>query len=138
MKFNRNQLSSYLKEIEEVKGLSKHTIKAYKIDLMQFEKFVILDQNEDLKKTIYDYIGIMNHKFKPKTVKRKVASIRAFLEYLNENGGEMDLGFFHKLKIQQEKTLPRIIESDSINRIYKVLYEKKGTINTLLFVIKLL
>ena len=61
------------------KNLDTKTIKSYSIDLKQYAVFLSdysLDWND--KKSIEKFIEFMHCKYKPKSVKRKIASLKAF------------------------------------------------------------
>lgn len=60
------------------KKLSDKTIRAYKIDLSQYGVF----SNELSKQALWDYIEYLNKKYKPKTAKRKLATLKAFIHFL--------------------------------------------------------
>lgn len=60
------------------KKLSDKTIRAYKIDLSQYGDF----SNELSKQALWDYIEYLNKKYKPKTAKRKLATLKAFIHFL--------------------------------------------------------
>lgn len=76
-------IKEYLLYCENQKQLDKKTLKAYKTDLKQFyeaseTKFSIITSHS----MIESYISCLHKKFKPRTVKRKIASIKAFYHYL--------------------------------------------------------
>ena len=60
------------------KKLSDKTISAYCIDLIQFRCFT----SELSKQSLWNYIEHLNKSYKPKTVKRKLATLKAFTHYL--------------------------------------------------------
>lgn len=67
------------------KRLDSKTIKAYNIDLFQFKEIIGDIPVENINTDILEkYIAILNSKYKAKTVKRKIASVKAlfhFFEY---------------------------------------------------------
>ena len=74
-------LENYFEDCKFRKRLNNKTIKAYKIDLNQF--FEIVNNLDDEVKEINEYIHFLNKKYsKHKTVKRKLASVKAFYSYL--------------------------------------------------------
>ena len=81
---NKQQiLTTYLTYCQYQKQLNPKTIRAYKNDLNQFIslyqfKSLELISAEDLEKYLYE----LHAKYKPKTVKRKIASIKTFFQYL--------------------------------------------------------
>ncbi len=60
------------------KTLSSKTVKAYSTDLEQFFKRI---QCFD-KPSICDYIAYLHSEYKPKTCRRKIATLKAFVHYL--------------------------------------------------------
>ena len=73
------------------------------------------------------YVTELHKKFKQKTVKRKIASIKAFYNYLEE----MDLIAetpFRKIKVKFKETvlLPRIISREDIERFLNGIYACLG------------
>ena len=73
----------YLSTCETQRNLSSKTLKAYRIDLQQFVEFHG-EIRSFSKEPILEYIEALNAKYKPQTVKRKIASIRAFFQHLEE------------------------------------------------------
>ena len=78
----QNAVEGYLEYCKYRKELDANTLKAYKIDLKQYFEFVSSD--EPLKHEIEEYITELHKKYKQKTIKRKLASIKAFYAYLEE------------------------------------------------------
>ena len=75
-------ITEYLKICESIKKLDTKTIKAYRIDLLQFHTFM-LSQNDFTDKTaLNSYISLLHQKYRPKTAKRKIAALKAFFHYL--------------------------------------------------------
>ena len=64
------EIENYLLVCKDLKGLSPLTIKAYKIDLKQFEVFM---QHKDClsKECMSAYIDETHKQYKPKSAKRK-------------------------------------------------------------------
>lgn len=76
-------ISQYLASGEYVRKLSPNTLKAYRIDLLQFSEFV--GGEWPSSNELNEYIKYLNQKFNPRSVKRKLASVRAFYRNLEEN-----------------------------------------------------
>lgn len=80
----QTHITNYLDFCQLQKRLDEKTQKAYRIDLFQFLDFypnrsdVNAISHNDLEK----YIATLHTKYKPKTVKRKLASLKAFFHYL--------------------------------------------------------
>lgn len=75
---------NYLDYCKTQKMLDKKTLKAYSTDLSQFVSFFNNSDIHTISITdIEKYIGYLHQNFKPKTAKRKLASIKAFYRFLN-------------------------------------------------------
>ena len=125
-----DKLVAYLKYCEYRKELDKKTLKAYRIDLRQYFEYVCMD-NPD-KEKIEEYITQLHKNYKQKTVKRKIASIKAFYNYLEENEIIAENPFRKiKVKFKETVTLPRIIPREEIekllNHMYRCLNEHNKT-----------
>ncbi len=98
----------YLSACGSQRRLSPKTIKAYHIDLRQFSEFLAENRMEFDRDALKAYFAILNRKFRPRTVKRKRASLRALVSwmlderYLTQNPFENIC-----LKIKEPQLLPR-------------------------------
>lgn len=118
-----DQLNTYLEFCEYRKELDKKTIKAYKIDLNQFFSFLNAQQAE--KEKIEAYITELHKKYKQKTVKRKIASLKAFFNYLEEEELILENPFRKiKTKFKEEVVLPRIIPKKEIEQLLSYMYSQ--------------
>ena len=71
-------VENYLEYCSTQKCLDEKTLKAYRIDLRQFsEQTFPHEVTEITSKTLEDYIAKLHQQYKPKTVKRKIASLKA-------------------------------------------------------------
>lgn len=115
------QVKKYLEYCEYRKELDWNTIKAYRIDLRQFFEYCKEDFPD--KNTIEDYITELHKKYKQKTIKRKIASIKAYYNYLEERE-IIEVNPFRKIKVKfkETKTLPRIIPREEIERLLNCIY----------------
>lgn len=115
-------IDQYLEMCEYERNLSPDTIKAYRIDLRQFAEFTKLEwANRDL---LNQYIKYLNQNFAPRSVKRKLASVRAFY-HEQEFSGALQENPFHKLhiRIQSPKQLPRTIPSQIVHDLLQSAYD---------------
>ena len=78
----QDKLVPYLEYCEYRKELDKKTLKAYRIDLRQYFAFICCDEPD--REKIEEYITELHKKYKQKTVKRKIASLKAFYNYSEE------------------------------------------------------
>lgn len=125
----RNEITLYITYCEKQKKLSQHTIKAYRIDLTQF---IAYKANMDISKDdLLEYIQHLHEAFKPKTVRRKIASLKAFVHYLYYQD-IIDKNPFDKMDIsfKEPLLLPRTIPEHLIREILVSLYENIKTATT--------
>jgi len=78
----KDYISEYLNYCEYRKQLNFKTIKAYKIDLNQYNSFCLDISDPFSKKAVDSYITELFKHYKSKSVKRKIASLKAFFHYL--------------------------------------------------------
>lgn len=118
----KNEVTKYLKYCSEQKKLSAHTLKAYRIDLAQFIDFKkgISLSKDDLK----DYIKHLHQTYQPKTVKRKIATLKAFTHYLYYND-IIELNPFDKIdtSFKEPLRLPRTIPEHIIRQLLTTSYK---------------
>ena len=78
----QNWISRYLVECKYQKDLDPKTLKAYRIDLEQFSTLIARNSLELTREGLMEYITDLHQQYKPRTVKRKIASVKAFCSYL--------------------------------------------------------
>jgi integrase/recombinase XerD len=114
-----NEIKKYLYCCKYQKKLSDLTLKAYAIDLRQFLAFSG-DVIECLisKAAISGFIRQLHQNYLPRTAKRKIASLRAFLNYL-EFEEIISTNPMRKIpvKFQEPKQLPKTIPLRLIKQI---------------------
>lgn len=117
----QEKVTGYLDYCEFRKNLDKKTLKAYRIDLRQY--FDFFGPEDPQKEQIENYITNLHKNFKQKTVKRKIATIRAFYAYL-ECEELIEENPFRKIKVKFKETikLPRIIPREEIEKLLNFMY----------------
>ena len=117
------EMEQYLEFCKYRKELNRNTLKAYRIDLEQYLSFIKKDFL--LKTRIEEYITELHKKYKQKTVKRKIASIKAFYRYLEEEERLEGSNPFTKIRVKFKETesLPRIIPRNDIERLLNYMYD---------------
>lgn len=111
-------IMSYLNFCRQHKRLNEKTIKAYRIDLNQFLAEVPLHDTTLTPVTVEEVIQNYLKDYKPSTVKRKYASIKAFFRYLKHKGTIQDNPFSElRLQIKTEVSLPRCFDLYTLERI---------------------
>lgn len=115
-------LENYYEDCKLRKKLNDKTMKAYQIDMKQYLEYV--NYQIDDYHVINDYIHYLNKTYdKVKTVKRKLASIKAFYTYL-EYQEIIEVTPFRRIRteIKEPKILPKVIPAYLMNEIFTYLY----------------
>lgn len=134
MKTLHSYTKSFLFHCQYERNLSEKTIKAYRIDLRQFLEFMEKNRCEDeldtvSRDSIRQYLEYLS-KWKPKTVKRKVACLKALFNHL-EFEDVIAVNPFRKMRIRikEPKVLPVVMSQDEVEKILKQAYTKRSTIS---------
>ena len=119
-------VSTYLSFCKSNKRLNAKTIKAYSIDLSQFQDYFNNISGVNISvDNLEEYIATIHIKFKPKTVKRKIASVKAFFHFL-EYKSIITTNPFSKIniKFQEPIMLPKTIPLPFVEAILKATYHE--------------
>lgn len=128
----QTQIDNYLQYCEEQKRLDSKTLKAYKIDLYQFANDFPVKHPQDITSlSLEPFISNLHKKYKPKTVKRKIASVKALFHYF-EYRDIIEKNPFNKINIRfREATiLPKTIPLTTIESILTVIYSQRKNAKT--------
>lgn len=124
-------ISQYLLDCQYQKGLDSKTIKAYRIDLSQFSILINRRGLELTREGIMEYISDLHQQYKPKTIRRKVASVKAFCGYLEYEELVKENPFSRlRLKLSAPLILPRTIPLSAIDAILTTAYHMKENAKT--------
>lgn len=124
-------LSLYLRDCQYQKGLDSKTIKAYRIDLAQFSAFIGQNSLRLTRERLTEYIAQLHQQYKPRTIKRKVASVKAFCNYLAFEGLVSENPFSRlRLKLNPSRILPKTIPLTAIEAILESAYQEKKKAKT--------
>ena len=127
----QEHITGFIFHCQYEKNLNHKTIKAYRIDLRQFAEF--LDRESpgtriDLvdKHILREYIKHVSTGNKPKTIKRKLATLKAFFNQL-EFEDTILVNPFRKIRIRikEGKHLPRTIPRHDIVHLFSSMYALK-------------
>ena len=115
----------FLEHCRISKSLSDNTLKAYTIDLDNFKffsrsKINIKKIDKGLLRKFLTYL-IKARELKPSSVKRKIACLKAFFRWL-ENEDEIEFSPFHKLgiKITIPARLPNTLTTEELRRLFNL------------------
>jgi integrase/recombinase XerD len=126
-----NIIFRYLDYCKYEKGVSDHTLKAYKCDINILENYLKatceINLTQTNKQHIKQYFSSLQTSNKPKTIKRKLISIRLFFKYLKEvklikQSPMQSLTILTK----REKTLPRVITKTDLNKLMEFMHNTRN------------
>ncbi len=128
----KDYIKQYLDYCQRQKRLDKKTLKAYRIDLRQFfERNADFAITEITSEALEKYIAQLHALYKPKTVKRKIASLKALFHYL-EYRNIIDHNPFNKTLIhfREPVILPKTIPLHTIETLLSLIYNQRKTAKT--------
>ena len=117
------ELDLYLDYCRNQKKLSEKTLEAYTVDLSQFIDFTNADVKDLCRKDFQDYLSHVHHIYKPRSAKRKIASLKAYYSFLTfENIIEENPFHRIKTKFSEPEILPKTISLADIQSIFAAAY----------------
>jgi len=121
----------FLNHCQYEKNLSTKTLKAYRIDLTQLFQYLHANKlplaiNDITKVELRMYLEKIST-LKPKSIKRKVATIKAMFNFL-EFEDKISISPIRKMRIniKEPKRLPKVLNIAEIQEIFKVAYNQKN------------
>ena len=128
----QTQLNNYLEFCQFQKRLDFKTLKAYRIDLTQFIRQIsVVDISLITPNLLEKYIATLHQTYKPKTSKRKIASLKAFFHYL-EYKDLIEHNPFNKIqvKFREPLILPKTIPLHTVEVFLRTIYKQQKTAKT--------
>jgi integrase/recombinase XerD len=127
-------IQSFLFHCQYEKNLSPKTLKAYSIDLRQFRERLTRPSGE-VEITAVDKAALRDHiqglftGNAEKTIKRKVATLKAFFHHLEREDAIL-VNPFRKMEVRIKETrrLPRTVALADLNRLFQHLYDRKRSL----------
>lgn len=118
----------YLEFCRTQKRLDEKTLKAYRIDLRQFADHLNTDRSLEVseisREMLECYIAIMHREYKPKTVKRKLASLKALFHYLEYEELIVTNPFNRmRVKFREPVILPKTIPLFAVESFLTTMYK---------------
>lgn len=117
--------TTFLHFCEHTRQLDQKTLNAYSIDLSQFDSFL---RSQDLsyheKASLKVYLEFLHSRYAPATVKRKLATLKAFFHYLERE--ELSANPFHSLDttFREPQRLPRYIPLHIIQTLIRAVQKE--------------
>lgn len=125
-------IKNYLEYCQYQKRLDAKTLKAYRIDLKQFSDEISTIDALDITPCVLEaFIVTLHQKYKPKTVKRKIASLKALFRYL-EYKEIIDRNPFNKIqvKFREPVILPKTIPLHTVELFLSTIYKQRTNAET--------
>ena len=128
-------ITEYLDSCCTQKCLDEKTLKAYRIDLRQFSDFISdstqIEVITDItSETLENYISRLHVEYKPKTAKRKIASIKALFHYC-EYKDLIDRNPFSKIhRFREPVILPKTIPLHIVESFLSTIYTRRSEAGT--------
>lgn len=115
-------IEEFILSMEEDK--SGNTISSYKTDLKQFDDFISCKEIEEIKNIdiVQFKEQLKNIELKPKTINRKLLSVKKLIDWINCNE-EIDIEKFLKIKlikIQAQDYLEEVLEMVDFERLMRM------------------
>ena len=125
-------IKKYMDYCNVQKCLDEKTLKAYRIDLRQFSEQICTDEVIQVNSAILEsFIATLHCQYKPKTVKRKIASIKAFFHFL-EYKDFIEQNPFNKVLVhfREPVKLPKTIPLPVIEALLTTIYSQHKNAGT--------
>ena len=125
-------INNYLNFCQYQKRLDAKTMKAYRIDLKQFTSQIGTGDVSAITSDVLEtYIMALHRMYKPKTVKRKIASVKAFFRYM-EYKDYIDANPFNKMQIKfrEPVILPKTIPLHTMEKFLSTIYNQRTEAKT--------
>jgi len=120
----------FITYLEAERNASEHTLRNYRSDLRQFEKFLEKDESGfyipnrlDLRRFI---VHLQKRGCAPRTIARKIATIRSFLEFLVGEGYISSNPAAGLPLPRREKRLPKFLDKKEIVKLIEAPDEKRA------------
>jgi integrase/recombinase XerD len=123
-------IETFLLHCRLERGLSKLTLTAYQLDLSQFlvkqQGLSPLPVTDIDKNLIREYLVWLDDNYKPRSIKRKLATLKSFFSFL-EQEEFIEYSPFRKLRLRVEraKSLPRTLSITSVKKLLQSAYAAK-------------
>ncbi len=116
-------LEDFWRYLEDEKGLSAHTLRAYQADLKQLATYLKKDPQEATLPEVRLFLAGQAKRLSKTTLARKVASLKAYFKFLKKRGLLKDerLLFLRGPKLSQK--LPRVL---TVDESFALLEAPKG------------
>ena len=119
---NKKYLDDFLSYLRNERRYSDNTVLAYRTDIEHYISFLDKEEFGDLDEVSHKvaefYLGELRDTYTPKSIQRKISSLKTMYNYFLENK-EMDMNPFIAVTLPKlEKRLPKFIYEDEIKEFF--------------------
>ncbi len=128
----QTHIQNYMEYCRNQKRLDRKTLKAYQIDLTQFQSQIASSDISEIGSDMLEaFIRSLHQRYQPKTVKRKIASLKALFHYL-EYRDIIDRNPFNKIQVRfrEPVILPKTIPLHTVETLLSALYRQLESVET--------
>ena len=132
MQLLQDGIDIFLKHCQFERNLSGHTLKAYRLDLVQFVRFTSGERNvKDLlvmdRLLIREFLHSLQ-RYKPKTQRRRLAALKSLFGFLEQEGWvQTNPTSGLRLGVRMGRTLPRTISLQTLQVLFRAIYGKSAS-----------
>lgn len=122
----QKHVETYLEYCQTQKRLDTKTLRAYRIDITQFCEYIqpanILETTPEI---LENFFANLHQKYKPRTVRRKIASLKALFHYFEykELIGQNPFNKIH-VKFREPVLLPKTIPLYNVEKFLSTIYNQ--------------
>ena len=123
---NKKQIDEFLNYLKDIRRYSNHTIRNYRIDLLQFIQYLYKSDPELLileveKDSIKEFLFSLHaKKFSDKSIARKVATLKSIFNYMSKNN-IIDKNILQSIKTPKvSKKLPHLLSENEVNKLFSI------------------
>ncbi len=128
----QSKVADYMDFCQNQKRLDAKTLRAYRSDLSQFCRYIQpADVLEITPKQLESFIIWLHQQYKPRTVKRKIASLKALFHYF-EYRDLVERNPFNKIqvKFREPVLLPKTIPLHTVETFLSTIYKQMADAKT--------
>ena len=128
-------INNFIKYIQQERGYSELTVKAYRNDLISFNEFIAKEYEiYDLNSINHDIIRswiikLLDERNSNSTVNRKLSSLRSFYNYLLKIGTVKSNPLKNINSLKVPSRLPEFVRKDDISKLFKDFEKTDGFSN---------
>ena len=109
---------SFLNFCRVEKGLARHTISSYRLDLERFSEELRVPERDVSAQQLADYVeSLYSAKFSPRSIARHVATLRNYYRFLAREGEVAQDPAEFLASPKQWSTLPKYLNRDEVERL---------------------